>query len=113
MEYDFGVYSRRWGHNDNYSIEKTDTGWKVKHLRTNADDGNCDKQGNPYLFNELNQDSINYPADLGEYMEYLWDEATNKNMNDDEIQEHLNVISEWIQIVEKSSPSSEFWTSFK
>ena len=113
MEYEFEVFSRQWGHNDIRTIEKTNTGWKINHLRRNEDDGNSDKQGNPYLFKELDQDSINYPADLGEYMEYLWEQATEHNMNDKEIQERLTNLANWIQIVEKNSPNEKFWTYFK
>lgn len=113
MEYNFEVYSRRLGYNDIYTIEKIDTGWKVNHYRRNENDGKSDKQGNPYLFKQLDQDLINYPADLGEYMEYLWEQITEQNMNDKEIQKRLNNLANWCQIVEKNSPNEQFWTYFK
>ncbi len=113
MEYEFEVFSRQRGQNYVYAIEKIDTGWKIKHIRINENDGNSDKQGDPFLFKELDHDSINYPAHLGEYMEHLWDQATEQNMNDGEIQEHLNNLANWCQIVEKKSPNTQFWTDYK
>ena len=113
MEYKLKGYSRRRGHDETYTIEKTDTGWKVNHIRRNVDDGNSDKQGIPYLFKVLDQDSINYPADLGEYMEYLWEQATIKEMSEKEIQEYLDDLGTWIQIVERASPKGTFWQYFK
>ena len=103
------VYSRRQGHNDTYRIAKTPSGWEVHHI---AIGGACDKQGQPYLFENLDHDSINYPADLGGYMEFLWNEADAKGWSDADIQPYLDIIGTWIQQVEKSSPGG-LWDSFK
>ena len=102
------VYSRRWAHDDVYTINKTENGWYVRHLAIN---GECDKTGSPYLFENLDHDSISYPSDLGICMEYLWDESKDKD--ESWLQERLNELSEWIKNVEKSFPSSEFWKQCK
>ena len=99
------VYSRRWGHTDRYKISKTANGWYVDHERIK---GECDETGEPYLFKNIDQDGINYPKDLGGYMEWLLDESTKKNMSEEEIQEQLDLIGEWIQITEKASPGGIF-----
>ena len=83
------VYSHRWGHDDRYRISKTDKGWHIVHISIN---GPCDKTGAPYLFENLRQDSINYPHDLGGYMKHLWKRATAENMSEDEIQKQLDLI---------------------
>jgi len=72
------VYSRRWGHNENYNITLTETGWNIFFLQTG---GNSDRQGAPGFFECLNHDSINYPAALGQYLEWLWNIAHDQNMS--------------------------------
>jgi hypothetical protein len=99
------VFSRRWDHNDKYDIKKTPDGWYIQHLGIS---GLCDKSGSPFLFRNLEQDSINYPKSIGNYLKWLWDESTTQELGDDEIQNELNRISEWIQIVEKASPQGIF-----
>jgi len=97
------IYSRRWGHNERYTVNRTQTGWDVSHV---AIGGSCDKRGVPYLFDNLNHDSINYPESLGEYMEWLWDQS--QNMTPALIQPVLDQIGIWIQETEKASPDGIF-----
>lgn len=99
------VYSRRWGHNDSYTVTHAATGWNVSYLSIG---GLCDKQGKPYLMENLDHDSINYPEALGEYMEWLWQKVKEQNMTDAEVQEELNKIGLWIQTTEKASPGGIF-----
>jgi len=99
------VYSRRWGHNDRYNVNRTQTGWDVSFHMIG---GSCDKQGNPFLFDNLEHDTINYPEALGGYMEWLWDQAQDQNMNDDQIQEALDQLGAFIQQTEKASPAGIF-----
>lgn len=105
----FTVYSRRWGHNDTYEIARAETGWRVQHITTGGD---CDKQGRPYLFNNLDHDSINYPASLGEYMEFLWEKVDEDSLSDAQIQQHLNQLANWVQGVEQSTPEG-IWDQLK
>ncbi len=106
---DLQVFSKRRGHNDTYRIRRTGTGWNIAFI---AIGGDCDKSGKPYLFANLEQDDINYPHDLGGYMEYLWDKAEEEGMSDDQIQEHLNELSEWLIVVQNSSPEG-LWSNYK
>jgi len=71
--------------------------------------GECDKQGKPYLYTNLEQDMINYPAALGEYLDYLWEEAAAEKMSEEEIQAHLDMLGEWIKTVEMSTPTAGIW----
>ena len=90
-------------------LHETTTGWEVRHV---AIGGPCDKQGRPFLFDNLNQDSINYPADLGEYLEVLWDAAERNDLPEADIQACLDQLGVWIQEVEKATPSG-LWSNFK
>lgn len=102
------VFSRRWGHDDNYAVERTADGWRIER----SSGGECDKKGEPYLSRNLDHDSINYPADLGEYMEWLWEQTEEQNMSEKEIQKALDALGEWISVVERNSPKG-VWEIFK
>lgn len=99
------VYSRRWGHNDSYRFERTDRGWEIGYV---AIGGECDPAGDPYLYENLVQDGINYPADLGRYLAFVWETARENDLADDEVQEYLDQLGQWIQITEKNTPVGIF-----
>ncbi len=95
------VFSRRQGHDDTYQVEKTGTGWRISFLSIG---GECDKSGAPFLYSNLDQDSIKYPKSLPDYMELLWQDAYDQKLTDDQIQDKLDQLGAWIQITEKNSP---------
>lgn len=99
------VFTRRWGHDDVYRVERTATGWHIDHI---AIGGDCDKTGAPYLFENLDHDSVNYPEDLGQYMEFLWNKAEELGMSDEQIQEQLDDLGRWISESERGSPGGIF-----
>jgi hypothetical protein len=101
----FEVFSRRWGHNDSYRVERTEEGWTISY---HAIGGPCDPTGEPYLYDNLRQDGINYPADLGSYLAWLWERAKTENLSDDEIQKYLDQLGQWIQITERNTPGGIF-----
>jgi hypothetical protein len=61
------------------------------------------------LFELLNHDNIQYPSGLGGYMAWLWDEAEDKNLSDDEIQAHLEELAVWVRLTEKNAPQGGIW----
>lgn len=110
IEHDFEmeIYSQRWGHIDKYQIKRTSKGWIIGNISIA---GECDKKGYPYLYKNLRQDSVNYPNSLPEYLEYLWDQAAEKGLSHEEVQEALNNLAKWINTCEKSSPKG-VWDGF-
>lgn len=102
------VYTRRWEHIEHYSVEKIPDGCEIHRPSIG---GKCDKTGEPYLFENLRQDSVNYPEKLGKYMEFLWQKAEEDNMSEQEIQKHLDTLGDWLQQVEKLSPKG-FWSEY-
>jgi len=99
------VFSRRWDHDDTYTVEKTIKGWNISAMTIG---GECDKKGAPFLYKNLDQDSINYPEELPGYMEWLWQQAYDQSLSDDQIQEELDRLGEWIKTTEKASPKGIF-----
>lgn len=95
------VYSRRWGHDDVYTICRTKDGWLVQSLGGAA---KAHKDGTGALIETLKHDSIVYPESLNFAMEQLWELADQTPMESDELQEYLNQMGEWISITEKSVP---------
>ena len=100
------VYSRRWDHPESYNIERTPDGWNISHLTIG---GPCSPDGSPFLFENLEHDFINHPADLSGYMRYLWEHSAG--MDEDELQRHLNILGEWVQNVERGSPG-DLWVGY-
>lgn len=95
------IYTRRLSHIESYSVEKLPDGWEIHKPGIG---GKCDKTGEPYLFENLRQDLVNYPVMLGSYMEFLWQKAEAENLSDEEIQKYLDTLGSWLEQVEKLSP---------
>lgn len=104
------VYIRRWEHKGIYKLKRTDSGWYVDYPSIS---GNCDESGNPFLFENLNHDSVNYPEELSGYMEWLWEQAAEKGLSHEQVQNALDELGEWISTCEKNSPKGEIWEAFK
>ncbi len=96
---DIKIYSRRWEHNDTYSVERTFKGWTVNfHLERTGN-----KKGEA-LIETLKHDFINYPHELGTFMWHLWNKADSNEMTVDELQKDLEQIADWINACEKNTP---------
>ncbi len=102
----FTVYSRRWGHDDTYTMKRTSEGWHVNHLMIS---GPCDKGGQPFLFRNFDQDSINYPSGLRYNLEVLWMRASEDGLSKEKVQVALNQLAAWVSKTEKSTPTKGIW----
>lgn len=99
-EFEFVVYSQRWGHDDTYRITRTAEGWEIHHISIR---GSCTKRGEPYLFDNFRQDSIRYPPDVGLRMEALWEKARSEGLSHEEVQRGLSEIAQSVSGTEKKS----------
>lgn len=108
-EVELRVYSRRWGHDDIYKLTRTKDGWLLKALSCT---GACDKSGKPCLYDQLDHDSINYPEDLPGYLDWLWEQAAERGISQEELQDEVSALGQWISICEKNSPKG-IWEGFK
>lgn len=98
-EVDVKIYSRRWGHDDVYSITRTVDGWDVSFFQ-NVKGG---KEGDA-LISTLNHDYINYPNALEQFMYDLWNKADREEMSIEVLKDYLERIAEWVNVCEKSTP---------
>ncbi len=90
------VYTRRWGHADNYHVWLTKEGWYIGHLVHN---GNCDPSGYPYLGYNFKQDYVDDPG-VGADLTSLWIRA-KAGLSPEEIQAELHVIANKIEASER------------
>ena len=105
-KFKFKIYTRRWGHYDLYSIERTSDGWKFSGIAA-YNSGECDKSGKPYLYKTLEHDTVSYPHNLGQLLEWLWKRAAD-GLNEFEVQMAIDDIAEWINICERNVPRGVF-----
>lgn len=109
LEFDFRVYSRRWGHKDTYLLRRTKEGWELAFGLTS---GPCNKGGHPYLYERFDQDSIQYPVNIDGWLEWLWERAASNGLSQKQIQSALNELAEWVSITESSAPSGDIWVGY-
>lgn len=103
------IFSGRWGREDIYSIKRTEDGWIIKNVSIG---GPCDKGGRPFLFENFRHDSIQYPARLDGWMEWLWEKASTEGLTHNQVQESLQQLGEWVSNTEKSAPKDGIWEGF-
>lgn len=108
-DFDLHVFSRRWGRNDLCKLKRISTGWHFAYVGI---EGDCDKKGDPFLYKNLDHDSINYPEELPGYFEWLWDQAAESGLTHEEVQRALSQLADWISICEQNSPGGVF-SSYK
>lgn len=102
----FKIYTRRWGHYDHYTIERIGTGWNFEGTAT-YNSGNCEKNGKPYLYETLDHESVVYPYNIGELLEWLWMKAQN-GLSKEEVQKAFDDLAEWISVCEQNVPRGIF-----
>lgn len=95
--FNFKVNSPRWGHPDTYRLRILDEGWRVDFISICGD---CDAQGEPYLYRNLEHDSIDYPASLKREMESLFLQAKEGSLTNEEIQDRLDRLGQWVSEVD-------------
>ncbi len=108
-EFEFRVFSRRWGHDDKYTVRRTKDGWHISHMLIG---GSCDKGGGPFLFDNLRHDSIQFTEGLASWMKWLWGQAASRGLTEAQLQEALQQLADWVSGTEKSSPSSGIWENY-
>ena len=96
----FEVYTRRWGHTDHYRMMRTIDGWKCDY---SAIGGDCKKDGEGGLFDNLKHDCVFFPEEGVKYaLKELWEDADDGNLSLEELQVRLQQIADWISHVEKA-----------
>ena len=108
-EFTFDVYCRRWEGPDSYRIKRTASGWIFSHLHLPAGrDGRVAGKKGTGLFHLLDHDSINYPEELPGYFEWLWEQAAERGLTHEQVQEAVGQLAQWVSTCERGSPTGVF-----
>jgi hypothetical protein len=59
----------------------------------------------------LENDSIFPPTIFIRALEYAWQTWRNGELNDEQIRVEITILCEWLNMVSKSKPKTEFWRS--
>ncbi len=106
IKFTLRIYTRRWGHYDHYYITRTEDGWKFEGMFV-SNYGNCGKDCRPNLYQALKHDSVCYPKQIGEFIEYLWEQAA-EGLTTEEVQDCFDMLGEWISSCELNTPRGIF-----
>ena len=111
------IYSPRWGHNDRYIVELNqaylEIGLSGRTTRaTWRDNLDPDWNSNESIHDIMNNDSIYPPTILQDLLEHAWLEWRNGNINDQQVDDELQEIANWINTITRSKPNTNFWNSY-
>ena len=100
-EFEFSVFTKRWGHKDTYTFIINREGWFLKDAQGDFT-GQCDKSGDPYLYKNLDHDDVFYfKGGLKAVLKSIWKKKL-KGVSDTEIQEMLTKIADLASESEKN-----------
>lgn len=115
-------YSPRWGHDDRYTFKfdeneiyasmggpKEARGVRNKN-GTISWSGHNAGTGNP-LLNILSDDSIYPPSVFIDAINYAWESWIAGELSDEQLESELILLVNWVNIVSKNKPDSEYWIS--
>ncbi len=101
QEIEFKIYTRRWGHDDYYAMERTKDGWKVYGY--GATPYETDRKATALVEHILEHDSMIYPHNIKDIFESLWEKA-DEDMSIFKLKECIEEITDWISLVEYRAP---------
>lgn len=102
--FDFRIYTRRWGHYDNYQLKRTRDGWTITGL---SGEQKANKEGTPGVIWYLKHDLVSYPYNIGDLLQRIWDKAA-EGLDEGQVQIAIDDLAEWISLCEKSTPGGIF-----
>ena len=110
------IYSPRWGHDDTYTFELSQEEMLIsKGARKSKCVWQEDKdpiwQGES-LDSHLRNDSIHAPVVFTDLLERLWLSWRNGEINDEAAQMELDAVIEWLNVLTRAKPKTEFWRRY-
>lgn len=110
------IYTPRWGHDDTYTFELSKD---AIHISNGPRKSKCVWQEGKdpiwqgeSLDSHLRNDSIHAPAVFPDLLEYLWRSWRNGEINDDDAQLELDAVIEWLNLLTRAKPRTEFWRRY-
>ncbi|WP_394179659.1 hypothetical protein [Marinomonas posidonica] len=110
------IFSPRWKHNDTYTIEMTPEEMTITmqvRAATAVWRENLDPEWQGETLERImSNDHIPAPAILPQLLEHAWEEWRNGDINDAQLQTELEQLANWLNIVTKNKPDSQFWSNY-
>lgn len=101
-------HARRWNHNVTLTVKKTDSGWHISHVAINGD---TSREGVPILEENLHQDNVSFPNDVGGFLAFIWGELDSGAIDAARAQEMIDEVGDWITNCETSQPVWRSWNA--
>ncbi|MBT2334385.1 hypothetical protein J7E49_10780 [Variovorax paradoxus] len=102
----FNYHRNRWGDTQSISLTKTATGW---HQGAIAYTGEMSPEGDSLFFGNFDQDMVNYPKRLGDFLGHIWRQLDSGEWSDAEAQKHLQALADWVSACERAEPKIPGW----
>ena len=113
------IYSPRWGHEDRYEVTMDREKMTVSLLRITATcswiegrdlkwSGHGEITGNP-LEQILQNDQIHPPTIFVSALEYAWMAWRDGRLDNQAVFQEVQVLCEWVNLVSRSQPTTDFW----
>ncbi|WP_305845229.1 hypothetical protein [Photobacterium leiognathi] len=113
---DLDVFSPRWGRNDVYSVELRQDCMTISMSVRKATAKwveNCDPEwSGENIQRIMNNDGIYPPEIIQDLFERAWKAWRNGDLSDQQVDNELKLIADWINVVTKHKPDSAFWNKY-
>lgn len=107
-DFELTYYTRRWKANTTLTVKKTQAGWHISNIAINGD---TDTEGAPILEQNLHQDNVRYPHDVGSFLGFIWGELDSAAIDEIRAQQMIDEIGDWITSCETSQPVWRPWNA--
>jgi hypothetical protein len=113
---ELGIFSPRWGHEDTYTVELAQDSMQIsmqaRRVTATWNDSTDPTWSGESIESIMNNDSIYPPAITQDLFERVWKAWRDGELNDQEAEQELQHIAEWLNVVTKAKPNSEFWRKY-
>jgi hypothetical protein len=110
------IFSPRWGHNDVYSVELKQDCMTISMSARKAKAtwvDNCDPEwSGENIQRIMNNDGIYPPEIIQDLFERAWKAWRNGDLSEQQVDDELKLIANWINEVTNTKPKSEFWVKY-
>ena len=118
MNIECEIYSPRWGHDDTYRFNFQKDKLTIK-MTTSAKTSNLVWRDNlepewqgDNLYETLQNDFIYPPKIFKNCICEVWTLWREEDLPEDKTRIELNLLIEWLNIITKSKPQSDFWSGY-
>jgi len=114
---DLDIYSPRWGHDDTYTVllsrEYMTISMSARVAKCEWREG-LDPEWNKHntLEDIMNNDSIYPPTILPSLFEQVWKAWRDGELNQEQASNELQALAEWLNIITKAKPKTDFWNMY-